>query len=384
VEGEVRAAYVHHTVSTNDYSPEEAPAIVLAICRYHRNSNGWDDVGYNFLVDKYGTVYEGRAGGVDRAIVGAQAQGYNAQTTGISNIGTHTSVRQSDAALAAMARLIRWKLPLHGVPTDGRATLTSAGGSTNRFPSGRAVTIDRVAGHRDGNRTSCPGDALYAQLPDLRGRIGSVGPGAGVVVERTRISLGLDPREVVFPGEARATGRVRTVRGAPAAGVPVEVQQLGRDSAWRLIARATTASDGAYAARIAAPGNRTLRARFPGTSALRPSASGRAGLRVLPLIEADRSVTRARAGQTPVVQGTIRPAKARLMVIVERRDGGTLRRVAADRIRARSGRFRKAFRLTRPGLYRFRVVFAGDSANPRAESPAFHIRVVPGSGGTAP
>src|SRR3712207_9515320 len=102
-------AFVHHTVTANEYAPEDSREMVLGICRYHRNSNGWDDIGYNFLVDKYGVIYEGRAGGIDKAVMGAQAQGYNSQTTGISNIGKFSDVPQSNEALRAMARLIRWK-----------------------------------------------------------------------------------------------------------------------------------------------------------------------------------------------------------------------------------------------------------------------------------
>ncbi|MDX6691901.1 MAG: hypothetical protein QOG15_3358, partial [Solirubrobacteraceae bacterium] len=174
--GEVQVGFVHHTVSANHYGPQDSAAMVLAICRYHRNSNGWNDVGYNFFVDRFGTLWEGRAGGVDKAVVGAQTQGFNSQSTGISNLGSFDYAGETDAALSAMAQLIRWKLPLHGSPTAGKATLSSGGGSSNRWRAGRPVEFNRVSGHRDANATDCPGGALYAQLPELRNRVGAFGP----------------------------------------------------------------------------------------------------------------------------------------------------------------------------------------------------------------
>src|SRR6478609_8261840 len=114
--GEVQAAFVHHTVSTNDYRPEDSAGIVLGIARYHRDSNGWNDIGYNFLVDQYGQVFEGRAGGAVQAVVGAQAQGYNSQSTGVAVLGTYTEIAQSEAGIDAVARLIGWKLTVHAVP----------------------------------------------------------------------------------------------------------------------------------------------------------------------------------------------------------------------------------------------------------------------------
>jgi uncharacterized protein with LGFP repeats len=169
--GKVKAAFVHHTVTANSYTRSEARSMVLGICRYHRNTLGWDDIGYNFLVDRFGTLYEGRAGGIGRAVVGAQTQGFNNQSTGIANLGTYGSHRQSGRGIRAMARLIRWKLPLHGQPTKGRTTLISQGGEHNPYRRGQAVTLKRISGHRDGSMTECPGNRLYGQLRDLRGRL---------------------------------------------------------------------------------------------------------------------------------------------------------------------------------------------------------------------
>jgi N-acetylmuramoyl-L-alanine amidase len=166
--GEVKAATVHHTVSANDYERDEAPSIVLGICRFHRNGNGWNDVGYNFLVDRFGEVYVGRSGGPRKAVVGAHAGGYNAQTTGIASIGTHSSDPVSAPAENAFVKLIAWKLALHGTKAAGKTRLLSAGGSVNRFPAGRKVRVKRVFGHRRVNATECPGDELKGILKRLR------------------------------------------------------------------------------------------------------------------------------------------------------------------------------------------------------------------------
>jgi N-acetylmuramoyl-L-alanine amidase len=169
-EGTVKAGFIHHTVNANSYSRDEALSMVLGICRYHRNVNGWDDMGYNFLVDRFGRLYTGRAGGSEDPVVGAHAQGFNSQSTGIAALGTHGSTRLSDGAVAATARLIRWKFGIHGIPVTGKVTLVSGGGETNRYPRGTRVRLRRTSGHRDVSPTSCPGQRLYDQIPAIRRR----------------------------------------------------------------------------------------------------------------------------------------------------------------------------------------------------------------------
>ncbi len=161
----VRVAFVHHTAGTNDYSRSEAPAVVRGIQLYHVKSNGWNDVGYNFLVDRFGTIYEGRYGGVDRNVVGAHALGFNTGSVGIALLGTYGTTKPPSAAQDAIARLIAWRLDVAHVDPIGTATLVSAG--SEKYPSGAEVELRSVSGHRDTGATQCPGNALYARLPAI-------------------------------------------------------------------------------------------------------------------------------------------------------------------------------------------------------------------------
>ena len=360
-EGTVKAAFVHHTVSANNYSRSEAPSVVLGICRFHRNSNGWSDIGYNFLVDKYGTLYEGRAGGIDRAVVGAQAQGYNAQTTGIANIGTHTSVPQSSAALDAMARLIRWKLPLHGAPTAGSTTVTSAGGSTNKFPSGRSVRIGRVAGHRDTNATSCPGDALYSQLPDLRARVGDVSGGAG-----TRLTAKLTPRTATYKGRVKVAGRLTKFDGSPVTGTRVGVQARTSRGKYRTVAKVSLDSDGKYETVVRPRGPRFVRVRFGGGGGLAGSLSSRTTLKVRAAVKLRGLPEQLAVGQLVSVRGSVAPRKRRVFAVLQKRKGEGFKTTSTRALTPdRRGRFRLRFRPGSTGDMRVYFIVRADRTTVR-------------------
>ncbi|MEQ8143136.1 peptidoglycan recognition protein [Streptomyces sp. OP7] len=164
----VKAAFVHHTASGNGYSCSQAPSLIRGFYRYHTKSLGWRDIGYNFLVDKCGRIYEGRAGGVAKAVKGAHTLGFNSKTTGIAVIGSYGSKKPSSKAVKAVARLTAWKLGLYGMNPKAKTTLTSGGG--NLYAKGKKVKMKVISGHRDGFNTSCPGGKLYKKLSSVRSK----------------------------------------------------------------------------------------------------------------------------------------------------------------------------------------------------------------------
>jgi uncharacterized protein with LGFP repeats len=169
----VRFAVVHHTAGQNDYTRAQAPAIVRGIELYHVQGNGWNDIGYNFLVDRFGTVYEGRYGGIDRNVIGAHALGFNTGSVGVAVLGTYGSKPPSQAAQTALEQLLAWRLDVAHVNPLGLLTVISGG--SERYAKGIPVTLRAISGHRDTGFTECPGDALYARLDAIAAAAASIG-----------------------------------------------------------------------------------------------------------------------------------------------------------------------------------------------------------------
>src|SRR4051812_44762569 len=351
--GVVEAAFVHHTVGTNDYGPSDSAGIVLGIARYHRDTNGWNDIGYNFLVDKYGQVFEGRAGGIGSAVVGAQAQGYNSQSTGIACLGTFSTVAQSEAGMDALARLIGWKLSLHGVPVQGQVTLTSAGGPSNRYPSGTPVTVDRICGHRDGDNTSCPGDVLYGQLTDLRNRAARyAGPVSGIVVRAASRQHGTTPVDL--------NGNLHFADGSSPAGATLGVEYMTAGSAWTQVATSTCGPDGAWATSAVLPSSGKIRAVFAGDGGRPRVESGAITVEVIPRMNLAVDKRRARAGTAFAVSGSMSPAQPRVVCLLERQVHGRWRTVQRKRIAVSgTGAYATKVKPKTPGLYRVSIIAVG-------------------------
>ena len=169
----VRFAVVHHTAGSNAYTRAQSASIVRGIQRYHVLANGWDDIGYNFLVDKYGQIFEGRFGGIERTVVGAHAQGFNSGSTGVALIGNYDSTAISAAARSALTRLLGWRLDVAHV--DPLSTFEWRSTGNPRYPTGRMITLRTISGHRDTGYTTCPGSQLYGELPALARSVSQTG-----------------------------------------------------------------------------------------------------------------------------------------------------------------------------------------------------------------
>jgi uncharacterized protein with LGFP repeats len=275
--GTVKLAFVHHTENPDGYSAVEVPAMLRSIYVFHRYTHGWNDIGYNFVIDRFGRIFEARAGGIDEPVVGAQAGGYNAYSTGIAILGTYSAQRISVAALEALEHLLGWKLSLHGVPAEGHVSVrvTADGAVYSRYPAHTLVSLPRVAGHRDADSTDCPGDALYGELPGVRRAA------AALAGSPARATLRL--QHATAPGAQSAlVGNLQLLNGTPLPGAPIVIQarsvaHRGETVSEGTLAQTTTAADGQWSLPIMLSPDRrdatALRAVCPGAANLPAAVS---------------------------------------------------------------------------------------------------------------
>jgi uncharacterized protein with LGFP repeats len=164
----VRAAVIHHTAGSNDYLPQDSAGIVKAIYTYHSKTLGWCDIAYNALVDKYGQVFEGSAGGLTKPVEGFHTGGFNRNTWGVAMIGNFDDVPPTPIQLRTVGQLLGWRLGMDGVDPKGTVALESAGSHYTTFPAGSIATLPTIFTHRDVGNTDCPGNAAYALMDEIR------------------------------------------------------------------------------------------------------------------------------------------------------------------------------------------------------------------------
>lgn len=216
-----QAMFVHHTDTTNNYSCADSPAIVRSIYAEHLHQ-GWADIGYNFLVDKCGTIFEGRFGGMGLPVIGAHTYGFNTNTMGVAAIGTYTDLSGGDstastvqgaapstAMLGSIARLAAWKFGMtHVNPATGTATLTERASDSHGFTLGNTYTMNVISGHRNGYATDCPGNQLYNQLGTIRTY--AAGPVSGLTITGMSGGAGKSGSSYYTKGAATVTWATAT------------------------------------------------------------------------------------------------------------------------------------------------------------------------------
>ena len=202
----IQGVFVHHTAGSNTYTTADSAAIVRGIYAYHVQSRGWCDIGYNFLVDRYGQIFEGRDGGWRKPIRGAHSGEYNTNTAGISLMGNFDAEAPPPAMKDSLVRIVSWVLGTHYRDPKGTTALYSS-------TTGAPKTFNVIAGHRDSMLTSCPGEIVYQWLPTLRQRVADRLGSTPTAIEAKWLSLGGERGWVgsPFTGERWVAGGLRTI-----------------------------------------------------------------------------------------------------------------------------------------------------------------------------
>jgi len=361
--GAIKLAFVHHTETPNGYSAEDVPSILRSIFDYHVYTRGFEDIAYNFLIDAYGRIWEGRAGGIDEPVVGAQAGGYNTESTGVALIGSFMDALPSPAAISALEHWLAWKLSLHGIPTSGEVTVVvdPADYFYTPFGPGAHVSLPRIAGHRQGDSTDCPGDAFFARLPAIRRVAQAL---AGKPAHLTLVA----PSAPVPAGTPVAlSGRLtELLSNAPLASESIELQQL-TVAGETTEAQLRTSADGSWSTSLSLSHNALMRALHRPAPAV---VSRLAAINVAPVVALTVD------SQSPLrVSGTVSPPTRHVTINVYRRGNGHRMLVASKKVAVTTGRFRAKIPLHRHGRYLVRASVAATSRNAVGVAPPVVVTV---------
>ena len=263
----VQQLFVHHTAGSN--FDDQPKATMRAIYHYHVVSQGWCDIGYNFVVSYDGRIFEGRwarnyspwevhdsEDKRGRAVAGAHVEGYNSGSVGISVMGNFEQVRPSPAIRRTLAELLAWEVDRHN--------LNARGVHSYRNPeSGSTAKLPWIAGHRDAGDTSCPGDHLYSKLDATRRDVVAV-MGAGK--SSTSVAATASAERITYGDTVTVAGSLKDQDGLalPARTIRTYVKEGKQE--WAPGPTATTTADGTFAFTMQPSANLRVATIFDGDS----------------------------------------------------------------------------------------------------------------------
>lgn len=167
----VKALVIHHSAGSNSYACSEVPAMMRGLYAYAVQTLGWDDIAYNFTIDKCGGIWESAAGGIASSVASTHAGGFNDDTQGVSLLGNYDVVAPSSAMIDSLVSLLAWKAGLFTIDAAGTTTLTQRGGAgTARWTDGYTAVFPTIFGHRTAGPTLCPGEYVVSLLPSIIAR----------------------------------------------------------------------------------------------------------------------------------------------------------------------------------------------------------------------
>lgn len=165
-EEDVRFLLVHHTVDANTYAQGDVPGLLRAIYGFHTGDKGWSDVAYNFFIDRYGGIWEGRTGSLDGPVQVDATGGSQGFAQLCCLIGDHQVEAPTPEAVASLVEMLAWLGERHQIDTSVGAMTQFVSRGSNRWPAGTTVDARTISGHRDMSQTACPGDAAYALVAE--------------------------------------------------------------------------------------------------------------------------------------------------------------------------------------------------------------------------